>query len=318
MLVILLVSIFSGVAKAQTTELTDRKNIVFARNLVDWQLNPVDSLQFDIYYPTGATSNKKYPVYFSLHGGSFTTATKQSVSEFSDGFADYGYVIIAPDYRTGYNQGTGDCGTVPKDDSTNLQGAIYRAMQDVNACMRYIANHADEYNIDTSKIFVGGASAGGTLALNMSYVTDSLAAIHYPGIVAQWGKLQNVGNTEPYNYKIKGICAMWGGMPYWDSLVNKKSGIPTIFFKGQRDTNLPNGTGYYLGCTNSIKVRAGRGIYDQMTAQNIPAVFHFQLNAGHSAYDNDFCRENTACFFNGLSSNAGYTGYYELYDTSCR
>ena len=49
-------------------ELTDLKNIVFARNLKDWEMKPVDSLMFDVYYPTGARSDRTYPVCFVFHG----------------------------------------------------------------------------------------------------------------------------------------------------------------------------------------------------------------------------------------------------------
>ena len=295
-------------------ELTDRKNIIFAHNLTGWQNIHIDSLAFDIYYPTGAMSNKKYPVYFSLHGGSFLAATKQSVSEFSDEFADYGFAVVAPDYRIGYDD-TSTC--TGGDDSTALQEAVYRAMQDANACIRYVANHADSFNIDTSWIFVGGASSGATLALNAAYVTDSLAAVHYPNTVAVWGKLQNSGNNEPYNYTIKGLCPMWGGMPYWDSLINQKSAIPTILFKGGKDINVPNGVGYYLFCPYASVVRAGSGIYSVMTPLNVPCVFHYQPNAGHAAYDNLFCTQMTACFFKSLINHTPYTGYYQLYDSSC-
>ena len=269
---------------------------------------------FDVYYPTGATSDKKYPVYFSLHGGSFTTGSKLNVTEFADQIADKGFIVIAPDYRIGYASNIIPCSI----DSVDLQEAIYRAMQDVNACLRYVNNHADQYNIDTSSIFVGGSSAGGTLTLNLSYVTDSLAAVYYPNTVANWGQLQNSGNSEPYNYKIRGICAMWGGMPYWDSLINSKSAIPTIMFKGKKDTNLPDGIGPFMGCSTNSLVRAGSGIYNVMTALGVPCVYHLQVDAPHIAYDNDFCIENTACFFNALMNNIPYSGYYEYYNPSCR
>lgn len=301
----------------RVTELTDLKDIVFARNLTDWQMNPVDSLLFDIYYPTGATSDKKYPVFFSFHGGSFVTATKQSVTEFADEFADYGYIVIAPDYRVGYDNNNGKATCIVGDDSTGLQGAIYRAMQDANACMRYIANHADLYNIDTSQMFIGGASAGGTLALNMAYINDSVAAVHYPEFVNTWGTLQNTGNSDPYNYTIKGICAMWGALPYWDSLISPKSAISTILFKGGKDANVPDGIGYYLNCPYNSKIRSGSGIYNLLTAYGVPCVYHYQTYAGHAAYDNDFCITNTACFFNGLMNRKPYSGYYQLYDPSC-
>jgi hypothetical protein len=241
------------------------------------------------------------------------------VTEISDEFADYGFIVIAPDYRVGYpNSSNGNDTCFVGDDSTGLQGAIYRAEQDVNACIRYVSNHAASFNIDTSRIFVGGASAGGTLTLNVAYVTDSLAAIHYPDFVTTWGKLQNTGNNEPNNYTIKGLCLMWGALPYWDSLINSKSAIPSILFKGGKDNNIPNGVGYYVNCPYNCLVRAGAGIYDVMTALHVPSVYHFQPYAGHAAYDNDFSLENTACFFNALMNNASYSGYYQIYDTSCR
>ena len=303
---------------AQTVhELIDQKDIPYAYNLKDYQMKPVDTIKFDIYYPTGATSDKKYPVYFSLHGGSFTTATKRSVTEFSDEFADYGFIVIAPDYRVGYTGSDSEDSCYAHDDSTGLQGAIYRAEQDVNACIRYIANHGDLYNIDTSAIFVGGASAGGTLTLNVGYVTDAFAAVHYPDIVAQWGGLQTSGNSEPFNYHIKGLCPMWGGLPYWDGLINSQSAIPSILFKGGRDNNLPNGTGYYLQCQYAPLVRAGTGIYDIMTSLGVPCVFHFQPNGVHSAYDNLFCTKNASCFFKAIINKTPYSGSYQYYNSSC-
>ena len=310
---VLLGCLWSSV-KAQAVELTDRKDLLFATNVANWTGITIDSLLFDVYYPTGATSDKKYPVYFCLHGGSFITATKQSVSEFSDGFADYGYVVIAPDYRVGYASKDGLC----QDNPDSLREAIYRAVQDVNSCIRYVTNHADDYNIDTSNVFVGGASAGGTLTLNLAYITDSVANAVYPQTVARWGGVQSTGNTEPYNYKIKGLCVQWGGVPEFDSLINSRSAIPSILFKGGLDTNLPNGVGYFFGCPNYEYIRAGQGIYDRLTALHTPCVFHFQPYAPHSAYDNDFCERNTNCFFKGLMANKPYSSYHEIYEPSCQ
>jgi acetyl esterase/lipase len=317
LLSVLISFVFVLQTTAQTVkELTDRKDIAFAWKLPNYDGTTMDSLRFDIYYPTGAMSNKKYPVYFSLHGGSFTTATKTSVMDISDAFADYGFIVVAPDYRVGYYHSTFPC--QDGGDSARLQEAIYRAVQDVNACIRYIANHASEYNVDTSGIFIGGSSAGGTLALNDAYLNDSVAAVRYPNTVANWGTLQTTGNNEPYNYKIKGIAAMWGGMPYWDSLINSKSAIPTILYKGGKDSNLPNGIGYYQRCTLNSVVRAGIGIYSVMTALKKPCVYHFQPSAGHTAYDDAFCIDNASCFFKAIMNGTPYSGYYEYYDPSCK
>ena len=237
---------------------------------------------------------------FCVSWGSFVAATKLSVTEFADEFADYGFIVVTPDYRVGYNNNNGVATCFEGDDSSGLQGAIYRAEQDANACIRFVANHAGNYNIDSSNIFLAGASAGGTLALNVAYVNDSLAAIYYPNLVATWGTLQNSGNNEPFTYKLKALCPMWGALPYWENIINSATAIPTILYMGGLDNNVPNGVGYYLNCPYNFRVRAGSGIYDIMNNLQVPCVFHYQPYAGHAAYDNDFCSENTACFFNAI------------------
>ena len=68
-------------------------------------------------------------------------------------------------------------------------------------------------------------------------------------------------------------------------------------FKGGMDAKTPDGVGYYLGCPNNSKVRAGLGIYNVMTALNVPCIYHFQPNGEHAAYDDAFCIKNTSCFF---------------------
>lgn len=296
-------------------ELTDRKGLVYERNIRNWKWQRIDSMMFDIYYPTGATSNKKYPVYFGLYGGSFIEGSRRAVSQFADDLADEGFIVVCPDYRVGYKVADG---CKPGDDSSAMQIAIYRAMQDVNACMRYVTNHAKEFNVDTAWVFLGGSSAGSTIAENAAYVNDSLSTIHYPDSVAVWGTLQTSGNKEPYNYRIKGLCNMWGGLPAWDSLINSKSAIPSILFKGGKDVKVPNGVGYFDDCPYSLKLRAGQGIYDEMISLKVPCVFHFQPQGPHPAYDNKFNVANTACFFKALISKKPYSGYFTYYDASCR
>ncbi len=54
-----------------------------------------------------------------------------------------------------------------------------------------------------------------------------------------------------------------------------------------------------------------------MKALQVPSVYHYQTNAGHAAYDNIFCTKNAACFFKAIMNKVPYSGYYELYDSSC-
>jgi hypothetical protein len=107
-------------------------------------------------------------------------------------------------------------------------------------------------------------------------------------------------------------------MPFWDNLINSKSAVPTIMFKGAKDSNLPEGVGYYMNCPNKSKVRAGSGIYNVMAALKKPCVYHSEPNAGHTAYDDAFCIANAFCFFKAVMNKQPYGGYYEYYKSSCR
>src|SRR4051794_12189763 len=98
--------IFSLFLKSDTTkdqqspvtaahELTDLKSIKYAQNLVDWRGKHVDSLVLDIYYPTGASSKKKYPLLVFCHAGGFSAGNRSNVMAICDRFADQGFAVAA-------------------------------------------------------------------------------------------------------------------------------------------------------------------------------------------------------------------------------
>lgn len=300
--------------QAQGTELTNRMDIAFAYDLIDWQGNPVDSLRMDVYYPPGATSNKKYPAILMLHGGSFLAGSRSNVSDACDLFADEGFISIASSYRVGYDNGGGvKCAG----DTVSLNKAMYRGIQDVDAAFRYIIAHADDLKIDTSALFIGGASAGGNLALNASYVNDSVAGLMFPGFANEMGLIRTSGNVYRGSYTLKGICAMWGAMPSRPLISSNYRAIPTILFKGGKDKSLPDGYGFSSNCKNYPGILSGKGIYDALRNLGVPSVYHFQPVGSHSSHENVFCAKTTGCFFRGLINKTPYSGFYTYYTPSC-
>ena len=294
--------------------LRDLKNIPFAWKLVDWLGRRVDSLSMDIYYPTTATSNKKYPVVILCHAGDFTGGNKTNESSMCDQLAEYGFITVSPDYRTGYNKdGAANC----TKDTATLINAIYRGMQDCNACLRYIKANADKFNIDTNWIFLGGNSAGCTLILNAAYTNDSVANIYFHDQKKLLGSLDSSGNTLPYNYTIKGIGGMWGSI-FSDKMMDTNYRCyPTIFFKGDDDVAVPDSAGLIFRCPGSRIIFSGIAIYDRLMIEKTPAVYYRLPQAGHGAYDDDFCMENIACFFKNIMHNKYYSGIYFYYTPSC-
>lgn len=296
-------------------ELTDLKDIGFAWNLTDWQGNHVDSLALDIYYPTGAMSNQKYPVVAFCHAGGFTGGDKNNVSSLCDILADYGYICVAFNYRTGYIKNNPHACTA---DTTTLWNAVYRGMQDGQACLRWIKKFGTKYKMDTSWIFYAGTSAGASVVLNSAYCNDSVAKIYFPRERNELGNISKSGNTFPDTYTIKGIGAMWGSL-FSDQVINPSyRAYPTILFKGDEDSGLPDSVGYFYGCTNyAPPLFAGGGIYARMLAVNCPSVYYELPGANHPAYDDEFCMSNLACFFRNIMQGTPYSGRYSYYTPSC-
>jgi len=303
----------------QTTasrELTDVEGVAYAKNLVDWKGRPVDSLQLNIFYPTGASSKKKYPVVVLCHGGGFTGGNRFNVSALCDRLADEGYITVGFDYRTGYNNGDLQNCTA---DTLSMKNAIYRAIQDANACIRFLVANADKYNVDTSEIFLGGSSAGATLALNASYLDDSTANIYFKDEYNLLGGPQSSGGNLTAKFTLKGVVDMWGSIISNQLINTKYRAYPTIIFKGEEDGGTPDSAGHMFDCANYPVVYAGIAIYDKLQLQNISSVYHFLQNANHPAYDEQFCAQETACFLTSIvKKGKAKSGQYTGYESGCK
>lgn len=99
-------------------------------------------LQLDLYLPDGARA--PFPVILSIHGGGWHGGAKEA----SPGthFTEYGYAVAAINYRLIH------------------QGTFPAQMYDCKAAVRWLRANAAKYNLDTRRMGVWGASAGGHLA----------------------------------------------------------------------------------------------------------------------------------------------------------
>ncbi|NNV55579.1 alpha/beta hydrolase [Limnovirga soli] len=277
-------------------------NVVFATNK-DWQGN-TQALTMDIYQPTNAKAGKKYPLVINVHGGGFYSGDKASAGSKCQIYADSGFVAVTINYRLGWNgAGAASC----QGDTTSLNEAMYRAVQDINASLRYLVAHADEYNIDPNWIFVSGASAGGVVVQTSSYENDKYMQSRYPAVAAKLGGVQNAGNNLINTYTIKGICSIAGALPD-SALINASKAIPTIFFQGGADDVVPVDHGTYLGCSNYQQLYGSLCLYRQLIANGQPAIANILPGAGHgnngdSGFTDDFMIGNAANFFNRLVRN---------------
>ncbi|WP_028400524.1 alpha/beta hydrolase [Ectobacillus panaciterrae] len=98
----------------------------------------------DIYTPK-TTKKEKHPVLIYIHGGGWTSGDKSKVGSKSVFFTENGYIFVSVNYRL--------------HPDVHYDDMVY----DVAKAIKWVMNHANEYQIDKSKINVMGHSAGGHL-----------------------------------------------------------------------------------------------------------------------------------------------------------
>ncbi len=104
--------------------------------------NPMHTL--NIYRPRGAEG--KLPVIMDIHGGGWYYGDKELNSYYCRSLVVHGFAVVDISYRL-----------IPETD-------IFGQVQDVFAAMKFVADNAESYGLDTDAFFIAGDSAGGHLA----------------------------------------------------------------------------------------------------------------------------------------------------------
>jgi hypothetical protein len=196
----------------------------------------------------------------------FVQVAGQRLSDECMEFAKRGYVVAAIDYRLGWVPGDekkpcknfcflGEC-SLMQDDSCkavykdSLNFAMYRALQDAAAAMRFIVHYAVNLNIDTNFLYIGGYSAGAIISANLCYMNQQELNLAMPEREYSAWTRNLSGNSFTDSYKIAGLFNNWGCV--YDTIYIKGAGdkIPMIAFHGIDDSTVPFAKGFPLDCGN--------------------------------------------------------------------
>jgi acetyl esterase/lipase len=183
-----------------------------------------EKLLLDVYSPEG-DKEKSRPVILWFHGGGFRPGNDKLQSyivKLSSDFAKRGYVCVSINYRIRSN---------PKDDKS---GTIADALQDAMAGLNWIRAGEAKLKIDPKKIFIGGGSAGGMLAVNFCYKDQTKSE--------KWDRSG-----------ILGLIDLWGSpdSSYLFSTIDKND-PPTIIVHGTVDKLVPFENSVQLA--NNLKI----------------------------------------------------------------
>lgn len=170
-------------------------------------------LNLDVYKP--ADNTKKKPGILLIHGGGFVGGDKSDVNivNLANYFASRGWVAFSINYRLLGNKGTVPSewiqyaqNSVPLADQSQFL-ALYPAHRDAKAALRWLIANANQYNIDTNYITVGGGSAGAIIATtlgitNTTDFTNEISLTNDPSLATT--------NLNSNKYTVKTILDFWG------------------------------------------------------------------------------------------------------------
>lgn len=122
-----------------------------------------DAMQvFDVYYPAGTEG--ALPTIVSIHGGGYTYGTKETYQYYCMNLAQHGFTVVNFSYRLG-----------PKN-------KFPAQLEDTNAVLTAICEHAEAYHVDPDNIFFVGDSAGGHLNAQYSAAVTNPAYAELLGL----------------------------------------------------------------------------------------------------------------------------------------
>lgn len=290
------------------SNVTAVSNVKYGANK-DWQGN-TQNLLLDIFIPPVSTV-QKFPLIVYIHGGGFLDGDKLDKKSLMIDFANSGFVGASINYRLGWTKSDNCTG-----DTTEAKEAIYRAVQDAKAAIRFLVANAEKYNIDTANIFLAGESAGAITALSTNYFTQSYANNFLPGVESKLGGLDNADNNLTVAYSIEAIASTAGCLNT-PGLINAANVKPTIYMHGLLDNVIPYDSGHNYNCRNFSLCYGDYYLYN-ITKNLAPSVMHLDSTGTHTVYDEAFVKTNEACFFNSVMQGSANSGFFTNATTSCR
>ncbi len=254
-------------------------------------------LLMDIFIPQADTVNYRPAIIFA-HSGAFLIGSRKAddMIAFCDSFARRGYVTATIDYRMGMGSTVSRFLGIPtsiKIEHSNGYRSAYRAGQDARAAIRFLKHNAQNYGIDTTKIFFAGSSAGGILGLYNIYndkpgeFGDAILEFPYLGTIDQVG-------VQGYDGKADAVVSMWGALQ--DTKYIENEDTPLFLIHGTDDPIVPFKKGIPLDSVVpenpilSFTMPETYGSYcvdTALTNRNIYHETYFQEGGIHEFYGTD-------------------------------
>jgi dienelactone hydrolase len=204
------------------------------------------------------------PLIVWIHGGAFLNGVRSEMNGIAQAWARLGYVTATIDYRldTGNHclevQAGLYTGQQLVDERARCERAILAARDDAAAAIAFLRAHAASYRIDTTRVVVGGASAGAITAVHIGQTLNSPgnpppAESQVSAVLAMSGCNYVAGSIDaadapvamlasgfdplvPYACSVGVVdTAALGGTPVWRNLYPNESAHAQALYAAHRD-----------------------------------------------------------------------------------
>ncbi len=246
---------------------------------IQYQETEGNRCYFDIAYQDDGQAK---PLLVFVHGGSWMSGSKEEMNSFLYTFSTLGYTAVSVDYDllnlTEALQGT--CVSVTDEEAC------------VSAALGYLAQHAEEYQIDTDRVVLIGHSAGGQL---IGHLAEQIAdrpedyAFQLRGIVLLAAPsdlryyLYNNIQMEGLNFSFVDLSFIFDGVYGTDVIpeINKVDILynitenlsPVLILHGSDDTLVP--------------LSMSQNLYNALIAEGVTAELTVIPGEGHSLLGNE-------------------------------
>jgi len=322
-LTLLLFFLFSGILFTQTRYIDEvfddihiQEDVVYGNApdlpfifLFEWNTVDID-LDMDIYTPIGDTLINR-PVIVFVHTGSFFSGHNEldDVVDLATSAAKRGYVAVSINYRLGVNVISTYSG----------ERAVYRAVQDGGAAIRYLREFPEEFGINPDAIFMWGTSAGALLALHLSYLGDGdrPVATYGSGSDPDLGCSICEGNDYVHDPRPNAMVSCWGAIGLLD-WIDADDTVPAIMFHGTLDPIVPFNAGFPFVFDIALPIVYGSNlIHDRLDEVGIENELHAESGELHEYWGtvngNWFLGPNE--YFDQIQSDS-YSFLYNYLDCS--
>ncbi len=219
-----------------------------------------DTLWLDQYKAKGAANG--ISVLF-VHGGAFTGGDPANQTPMADGLTKLGYQVFVIKYRLYLKGKSFGCETA----TPEKLKAIRLAVEDAADATRYLTTHATTLQVDTTKIFIAGSSAGAEAILNLVYNPfvrkgdKTYKPFPYAGALSFAGAVLDINN------------------------IDARPPLPLFLMHGTNDQLVPYGTSAHRFCkavdAGWMMLFGAHTLYEAFQKRNWSVVLYTYEGKGH-------------------------------------